>query len=190
MMPPRRRSASRSAALWGTSPRTRPLVMTRCCARAGGCEAACAASTAFLGEKAGCWAAFTATSLIKRGRRGPRLLAFAAALARRGALRAIPVGMTDAVLGALAASPDDRAAALECLHAFGECKVAGVGDLARQAVRALDAGAAAPAPRPRLEDWRRFGPALLPPRVGPWVGGVEVDVRAAEVAVRAVAAAA
>ena len=63
-------------------------------------------------------------------------------------------------------------------------------DLARQAVRALDAGAAAPAPRPRLEDWRRFGPALLPPRVGPWVGGVEVDVRAAEVAVRAVAAAA
>ena len=70
------------------------------------------------------------------------------------------------------------------------CKVAGVGDVARQAVRALDAGAAAPAPRPRLEDWRRFGPALLPPRVGPWVGGVEVDVRAAEVAVRAVAAAA
>ena len=51
----------------------------------------------------------------------------------------------------------------------------------------FDAGAAAPAPRPRLEDWRRFGPALLPPRVGPWVGGVEVDVRAAEVAVRAVA---
>jgi hypothetical protein len=106
------------------------------------------------------------------------------ALARRGAVRAVPVGMTDAVLGALAASPDDRAAALECLHAFG------VGDLARAAVRALDAGAAAPAPRPRLEDWRRFGPALLPPRVGPWVGGVEVDVRAAEVAVRAVAAAA
>ena len=65
-----------------------------------------------------------------------------------------------------------------------------LGDLARQAVRALDAGAAAPAPRPRLEDWRRFGPALLPPRVGPWVDGVEVDVRAAEVAVRAVAAAA
>ena len=55
---------------------------------------------------------------------------------------------------------------------------------------ALDAGAAAPAPRPRLEDWRRFGPALLPPRVGPWVGGVDTDVRAAEVAVRAVAAAA
>ena len=98
--------------------------------------------------------------------------------------------MTDAVLGALAASPDDRAAALECLHAFGECKVAGVGDLARAAVRALDAGAAAPAPRPRLEDWRRFGPALLPPRVGPWVGGIDTDVRAAEVAVRAVAAAA
>ena len=118
--------------------------------------AACAASTAFLGEKAGCWAAFTATSLIKRGRRGPRLLAFAAALARRGALRAVPVGMTDAVLGALAASPDDRAAALECLHAFGACKVAGVGDLARQAVRALDAGAAAPAPRPR---WRGAAPS-------------------------------
>ena len=54
----------------------------------------------------------------------------------------------------------------------------------------FDAGAAAPAPRPRLEDWRRFGPALLPPRVGPWVGGGEVDVCAAEVAVRAVAAAA
>ena len=110
--------------------------------------------------------------------------------ARRGALRTVPVGMTDAVLEALAASPDDRAAALECLHAFGDCKVVGVGDLARAAVRALDAGAAAPAPRPRLEDWRRFGPALLPPRVGPWVGGVEVDVRAAEVAMRAVAAAA
>ena len=71
-----------------------------------------AASTAFLGEKAGCWAAFTATSLIKRGRQ--RLLAFTAALARRGALGR-PVGMTDAVLGAFAASPDDRAAALECL---------------------------------------------------------------------------
>ena len=120
----------------------------------------------------------------------PRDLRGPPPIARRGALRAVPVGMTDAVLGALAASPDDRAAALECLHAFGDCKVVGVGDLARQAVRALDAGAAAPAPRPRLEDWRRFGPALLPPRVGPWVGGVEVDARAAEVAVRAVAAAA
>ena len=84
--------------------------------RAGGCEAALAASTAFLGEKAGCWAAFTATSLIKRGRRGPRLLAFAAALRGRAPSGAVPVGMTDAVLGALAASPDDRAAALECLR--------------------------------------------------------------------------
>ena len=60
-----------------------------------------------------------------------------------------------AVLGALAASPDCRGVQV--------CST-----LARRA------------PAPRLEDGD-FGPALLPPRVGPWVGGVVVDVRAAEV---------
>ena len=43
---------------------------------------------------------------------------------------------------------------------------------------------------PERQPSRPASPALLPPRVGPWVGGGDVAVRAAEVAVRAVAAAA
>ena len=83
---------------------------------------------------------------------------------------------------------------------------------AKLAPRALDAAARVVLARPARRGWareqrarrRRGGagaaaaprglaplrPALLPPRVGPWVGGGDVDVRAAEVAVRAVAAAA